>query len=589
MSKRPYDFAGYVTKNDILCSDGVVIKQNAFAGSNGVTVPLVWNHNHNDVNSVLGHVQLEHKDRGTYGYGYFNDTEEGRNAKELVKHGDINAMSIGARKIKRQGNNVIHGEIFEVSLVLAGANSGATIDTVMVHSDGVDSEKGVIMPGTLIHSGDDIPEEILEEENMNEQTQDMSLEEILDSMTPEQLGLVEAMLDDEEYDEEYDEENDEENEEDLVKHNIWDETARGEVLTHAEQETLILDAKANKVESFRDYLMHAIDESTQTGGVDFGISNIEFLFPEVHELDKTPKFHMDPNTNYKKIISGVAKSPFSKVRTRYFDIDIEDEKQRARGYTKGTRKVEEVVKILRRETHPTTIYKKQKLDRDDIIEITDFNVVAALNAEMRILIEIEIARAILIGDGRDELAEGKIPEDRIRPILTDDPVYSIKVQYTDAADFMETVIKGKAEYEGTGKPTLFIDPILLADIKLLKGTDGRWLNGHIMTDNELAMTTGAGEIVETSFLKNKGIAIMVNLSDYVVGATKGGQLTTFNDFDIDFNRYKYLIETRLSGALAAPKSAMVFYTAASASLFTVAEGSTQQGRTVTQPEVPEGE
>lgn len=579
MNRKPYDFAGYVTKNDILCSDGVVIKQNAFASSNGTTVPLVWNHNHNDVNSVLGHVILENKDRGTYGYGYFNDTEEGKNAKELVKHGDINAMSIGARKIKRQGNNVIHGEIFEVSLVLAGANSGATIDTVMVHSDGVDSERGVIIPGTLIHSGDDIPEETLEEEKMNEKTQTKSVEEILDSMTPEQLELVEAILNDEDKHDE-DKHDEDKHEEDSVKHNIWDETARGEVLSHSDQESLILDAKTNKVDSFRDYLLHAVDEKSQVGGKDFGIANIEYLFPEVHELDKTPKFHMDQNTNYKKIINGVTKSPFSKIKTRYFDIDIEDEKQRARGYVKGTQKIEEVIKILRRETHPTTIYKKQKLDRDDIIEITDFNVVAALNAEMRILIEIEIARAILIGDGREALADGKIPEDRIRPILTDDPVYSVKMQYKSAEDFIETVIKGKADYEGTGKPTLFIDPILLADVKLLKGKDGRWLNGHIMTDNELAMTTGVGEIVETSFLKNKRIAIMVNLSDYSVGSTKGGQLTTFNDFDIDFNRHKYLIETRLSGALAAPKSAIVFHTDKSASLFKLEKGSTQQGRTV---------
>lgn len=581
MHSKNYDFAGYVTKNDILCSDGVTIKQNAFMQSHGTKVPLVWNHDYNSPNNVLGHVVLQQTDLGTYGYGYFNDTEEAQNAKEMVRHGDIASMSIGARKIQRQGNNVVHGEIYEVSLVLAGANPGATIDTVMSHSDNGDTEKGLIYTAQLIHSADDIPEEtgedpIMEDDDMYEDDRD-ELVGILDEMSDEEFdefvdGLdaeeLEALSevygsDDDDYEDDAEEddyeEDDYDEEDDSVKHNIFDGLEdQGEILTHADQAVILDGAITGKVDSFKDYLLQAgYDEATQKAGTDYGISNIEYLFPEVHELDRTPKFLMDQNTAFRTIIDGVTKVPFSKIKTRYFDIDVEDEKQRAKGYVKGTRKVDEVIKVLKRETYPTTIYKKQKLDRDDIIEITDFDVVAQLNAEMRILLEMELARCILIGDGRDTGSEYKIDEEKIRPIVSDDEVYSIKGDYDSAEKFVESVIKIMPEYQGIGGPKMFIDPTLLADIKLLKGTDGRWLNGHIATNQELAMQMGVSSIVETSFLKGKGTAIIVNLADYAVGSTKGGQLTSFNDFDIDFNKYKYLIETRLSGALRAPKSAIV--------------------------------
>ena len=590
---KNYDFAGYVTKNDVLCSDGVIIKQNAFANAHGRRVPLVWNHNYSTPDNVLGFVELEQRKDGTYGFGYFNETENAKDAKLMLKHGDITSMSIGAKKIKRSGSNVIHGDIYEVSLVLAGANPGAHIDTVMTHGED-ETEEGYIYTQHLIHSSD-VEAEVLEnlERKISEEDEEMpgknvelTEEDILNSFTDEQLEYLASIIDEED-DDEYDEYDEYDEEEPGMKHNIFDGTTEASVLTHSEQAAILQGAITGKEGSFRDYLLnsidadvltHAYDESTQVGGRDFGITNIEFLFPEVHELNRAPKFMLDPNTAYKEIINGVSKSPFSKVRTRYFDIDIEDEKQRARGYVKGTRKIEEVIKILRRETHPTTIYKKQKLDRDDVIEITDFDVVAGLQAEMRMMLEIEIARAILIGDGRDDGAEGKIDEEKIRPILTDDPIYSIKKQYTDASDFAETALRAQADYEGTGSPTLFIDQELLVDVKLQKGTDGRYLNGHIMTDQELAMMVGADKITPTSFLKGKGLAILVNLSDYVIGSTKGGQLTSFNDFDIDFNRYKYLIETRLSGALAAPKSAIVFHKADYAANFTIEEGSTQQGR-----------
>lgn len=586
MHGNNYDFAGYVTKNDILCSDGVTIKQNAFMKSHGAKVPLVWNHDYNSPNNVLGHVILQQTDLGTYGYGYFNDTEEAQNAKEMVRHGDIASMSIGARKIQRQGNNVVHGEIYEVSLVLAGANPGATIDTVMSHSDNGDTEKGLIYTAQLIHSADDIPEEeeldaesIMEDENMHETDMDQTVDtdelvEALDSMSDEEfdefvdeldedeleaLSEIYDVEDDDDYEEDEEDYEDDDEEDDSVKHNIFDGLQdQGEILTHSDQAEILNGAITGKVDSFKDYLLQAgYDEATQKAGTDYGISNIEYLFPEVHELDTTPKFLMDQNTAFKTIIDGVTKVPFSKIKTRYFDIDVEDEKQRAKGYVKGTRKVDEVIKVLKRETYPTTIYKKQKLDRDDIIEITDFDVVAQLNAEMRILLEMELARCILVGDGRDTGSEYKIDEEKIRPIVSDDEVYSIKGDYESAEKFVESVIKIMPEYQGTGGPKMFIDPILLADIKLLKGTDGRWLNGHIATTQELAMQMGVSSIVETSFLKGKGTAIIVNLADYAVGSTKGGQLTSFNDFDIDFNKYKYLIETRLSGALRAPKSAIV--------------------------------
>lgn len=565
-----YDFAGYVTKNDILCSDGVVIKQNAFKHVNGLKVPLVWNHNYDSPNNILGHVVLEQQALGTYGYGYFNDTDEAQNAKAMVKHGDISSMSIGARKIKRNGNNVVHGEIYEVSLVLAGANPGATIDTVLSHSDNGDTESGIIYTSQLIHSADDIPEQDIEGEeemgddiyikealsNMTEE----ELDELLDDLTDEEMAALADELDpDGEFiDDEEDTEEDYE-EDESVRHNIFNgEEQVTDVLTHAEQGEILQSAITGKVDSLKDYLLQAgYDEATQKAGTDYGITNIEHLFPEAQELDKTPKFVMDPNTAYQEIVSGVAKVPFSKIKTRYFDIDVEDDKQRAKGYAKGTRKVDEVIKVLKRETYPTTIYKKQKLDRDDIIEITDFDVVAQLNAEMRILLEMELARCILIGDGRETGSEFKIPEDKIRPIISDDPVYSVQGEYESAEKFVESIIKIMPEYQGSGSPTMFIDPLLLADVKLLKGTDGRWLNGHIATNTELAMQMGVKKITETSFLKGKGVAIIVNLNDYAVGSTKGGQLTTFNDFDIDFNKYKYLIETRLSGALRSPKSAVV--------------------------------
>ena len=565
-----YDFAGYVTKNDILCSDGVTIKHNAFASSNGKKVPLVWNHNYDRPSNILGHVELKQTDIGTYGYGYFNDSDDAMSAKAMVKHGDISSMSIGAKKVKRQGNNVIHGEIYEVSLVLAGANPGALIDSVIAHSDGKD-EESIMYTGQLIHSSDDVIDDKEEEQLSNENTQQsFSLDDVL-KMSDEEIDDFVAGLSDEDAAalatdlgidaEEFEDEEEDDIEEDneSMKHNIFNgQESNTEIFTHEDQTTLLHAAMTDKVDSFKDYLLQAAyDEATQKPGMDYGITNIETLFPEVHNLQNQPLMKIDKNTFYKDIINGVSKSPFSKIRTRYIDVDIDDEKQRAKGYVKGTRKVDEVIKVLKRETYPTTIYKKQKLDRDDIIEITDFDVVSSLQSEMRTLLEMELARCILVGDGRETSSQYKIDEEKIRPIATDDEVYSVKAKYKGAEDFIESVLKALPDYEGSGKPTMYIDSKLLADVKLLKGTDGRYLNGHIPTNQDICTLLGLSDIKETTFLKGTGKAIIVNLSDYTVGSTKGGQVTSFSDFDIDFNKYKYLIETRLSGALTIPQSAIV--------------------------------
>ena len=368
MSKN-YDFAGYVTKNDILCSDGVAIKQNAFANSNGKKVPLVWNHNYDRPSNVLGYVTLKQTDLGTYGYGYFNDSDDAVHAKAMVKHGDISSMSIGARKVKRQGSNVVHGEIYEVSLVLAGANPGALIDSVITHGDGQD-EESIMYTGQLIHSSDDVIEEKEDKVDDNNTQKSFSLDDVM-NMSDEEIeefvsGLSDedaaALADDlgidaDDIDDDYEEDDE------SMKHNIFNgmEENQGEVFTHEDQAILLQSAIGDKADSFKDYLLQAAyDEASQKPGVDYGITNIETLFPEVHNLDRIPKMVMDKNTGYKDIINGVSKSPFSKIRTRYFDIDVDDEKQRAKGYVKGTRKVDEVIKVLKRETYPTTIYKKQK-------------------------------------------------------------------------------------------------------------------------------------------------------------------------------------------------------------------------------------
>ena len=553
MPKSKHDFAGWVTKNDIHCTDGVTIKQDAFKDNDGTKVPLVWNHNYTSPTNVLGHVVLQNHKQGIYGYGHFNDTEEAKSAKEMVRHGDIISMSIGARKIKRNGNDVIHGQIYEVSLVLAGANPGATIESIITHGE-TDEEKGVITLDTLIHASEDVVD--YEEEEMKNEAidqKDKTVGDVLGSLNEEQLAAVIMLLEGlEDDDDDYDDDDDNDDEELELKQNIFSNHLVGneEVLTHADQEILLAAAKDGKVDSFRDYLMDYSESVLQ-----HGITNIEYLFPEAHNLDNEPRAIVDNNTGFRKIISGVRKSPFANIKTMTADLTADE--ARAKGYIKGSEKLEQIFPIMKRETAPTTIYKKQKLDRDDIVDITSFDVVRYINREMRYKLEEEIARAILVGDGREISSPDKVKEDKIRPIISDADFYTIKKTYPDAAGFVEAVIKAMAEYEGSGNPTLFIDRTLLADVKLLKGTDGRYLTGTLPTNAALAAHMDIGDIVPTTFMTGHG-ALAVNLADYTVGSSKGGEITSFDDFDIDFNKYTYLVETRLSGALTVPKSAIHF-------------------------------
>lgn len=632
---KQYDFAGWVTKNDIRCSDGVTIKHDAFKDNDGQQVPLVWNHDYNSPNNVLGHVLLQNEQGGVYGFGFFNDTDEAKNAKQLVKHGDISSMSIGARKLKRNGTDITHGSIYEVSLVLAGANPGARIETVMHHSDnGAEEEEGVIYPGTLIHSADDVLDEedddtsfdaILDtmtdeqkdvvytllglDDEVEHAASDSDISEIIETMTDEQKDFVNTLLEMTSEDDDDEEEIDESDDKEDITHSAGDDTtiadiidtmtdeqkdavyallgmiadgnatdinqntdnkgdgelmkqnvfSKGtnentEVLKHSINEVL-KQAQTNKASSLKDLLMAAEVKNAQGEVLTHGINSIEMLFPEAAQSTNgnVPIMYKDPNTAYARILDGVTKSPFSKVRTLIADL-TEDE-ARAKGYIKGNMKKEEYFSLVKRQTGPTTVYKKQKLDRDDIIDITDFDVVAFMNVEMQVMLKEEVARAILVGDGRDFSAEDKINEQNIRPIISDNEFFTVHKKYADASGFIEAVIKAMAEYRGSGMPDLYIDPTDLADIKLLKDSTGKFLFGDIPSNEAIAARLGLNSIVPTTFMTGKG-ALIVNLRDYTLGATKGGQITNFDDFDIDFNQYKYLIETRLSGALTMPKSAI---------------------------------
>ena len=573
MSKRKYDFAGWVTKNDILCADGVVIKHDAFKHNDGEKVPLVWNHDYNNPTNVLGHIVLENRDIGVYGYGFFNETDEAQNAKEMIRHGDISSMSIGARKIKRMGNDVIHGRIYEVSLVLSGANPGAMIETVVRHSDdGEYTEEGIIHTGTLIHSSDDILEPTEGEvDNLKDKTEDKTeteaktIGDVVDTMNDEQkealyalVGMAAEGTDAEEGDDKAEEGDNKKEDDELVKHNVFNPGAstpaqQEEVLMHSLNEAL--EYAKDKEITLKEAMSHMV-KNDESDTLQHGINSIELLFPEAQQIGgNEPQLIRNQHTAYQEILNGVKKSPFARVKSLWADL-TEDE-ARAKGYITGNFKKEEFFSLIKRETYPTTIYKKQKLDRDDIVDITDFNVVNFLNKEMRFMLEEEIARAILVGDGRDVGDEDKINEDRIIPIIKDNDFFTVRKTYTGVDDLPEVVLKAKKEYRGSGSPKMYMDPALLIDLKLRKKENGEYLFGKVLTDAEIAAELGVSQIVETTWMEGKGI-LLVNLNDYQVGTNKGGEITNFDDFDIDFNQYKYLTETRLSGALVQPKSAFHF-------------------------------
>ena len=549
--KSNYDFAGWATKNNYRCSDGRVIIKDAFKDNDGTTVPLVWNHDHKSPDNVLGHALLQNRDEGVYAYCTLNDTESGQIAKGLVQHGDITSLSIYANHLKQSGPNVIHGAIREVSLVLAGANPGALIDSVIRHGEEMEDE-------AIIYSGEDFS--ISHADNSEFETkenEDETVEDVFNTLTDKQKNVVYAIIgqivDDEDI-------SNDEGEDSNMKHNLFDSDSREEqkdTLTHAEMMDIIADGKRYG--------------SLKESALQHGIEEIDYLFPDFKNVTDTPGFIKRDDTWVSKVMNSVHRTPFSKIRSLFADI-TEDE-ARAKGYIKGKQKKDEVFTLLKRTTTPQTIYKKQKLDRDDVIDITDFDVVAWLKTEMRMMLNEEIARAVLVGDGRLSSAEDKINESNIRPIWTDEDLYTIhsevSVETTDpastkASEFIDQTVRAMEDYDGSGNPTLFIAKDTLTACLLLKDENGRRIYKDV---NELATAMMVKEIIPVPVMKGLTrtdtssntytlMGIVVNLVDYNIGADKGGSVNMFDDFDIDYNAQKYLIETRCSGALIKPKSAI---------------------------------
>ena len=576
------DFSGWATRNDLLCSDGRTIRQDAFKHNDGETVPLVWNHQHNKPENVLGHALLENRPEGVYAYGTFNDTEEGQKAKKIVTHGDVRSLSIFANKLKELGNDVVHGTIREVSLVLAGANPGAFIDSVLTHGDG---DEGIIVgydENIMLYHADEPKKDPEAEPAMKDKTK----QEIIDSMTEEQQNvlfeMVGAALDNKTSDEPSNDDaakhsSLEEPEDDTtktnpieggdnsMKHNVFDKATtktQENVLSHDAMETIIKDGKK----------YGSLKESFLAHSVTYGIENIDYLFPEAKALNNPPEFISRNMDWVQKVMGSVHKTPFSRIKSLFADITADE--ARAKGYIKGKLKKDEVFTLLKRTTTPTTIYKKQKIDRDDVIDITDFDVIAWLKSEMRVMLDEEIARAILVGDGRLSSSDDKIKEDCIRPIWTDADLYTVKklIEFTptatddDKADsFITAIIKSRKEYKGSGTPVLFTTEDQITNCLLMKDKVGRKIYNSV---NELATALRVSEIIPVEVMEGltrensesdtvELLGIVVNLKDYNVGADKGGAIGMFDDFDIDYNQQKYLIETRCSGALVKPYSAIV--------------------------------
>ena len=563
-----FDFSGWATKANIRCSDGLTIMKDAFKHNDGKVVPLVWNHDHNDPFNVLGHAMLENREDGVYAYCTFNeDTEQGRNAKSLVEHGDVVSLSIFANKLKKQGENVVHGEIREVSLVLAGANPGATIESVIRHGEESDEDAIIYMnEGITLNHAEEKAEE-KEDTKMAEEKKDKTIAEVFDTLNEEQKTAVYAIIS-QVMDDSGEEDDNKEEEKPEMKHNVFDsETKNEETLSHDAMTTIINDGK--RYGSLKESFLSHADE--------YGINTIDYLFPEATNLNPTPEFIKREMGWVSTVMNGVHHTPFSRIKSMFADI-TEDE-ARAKGYIKGKLKKEEVFSLLKRTTNPTTIYKKQKLDRDDVVDITDFDVIAWLKSEMRMMLDEEIARAILVGDGRLPSSDDKINEDCIRPIWKDADLYSIKRTMTVASaadkdiasDFIDEVVRGMADYKGSGSPICFMTEALLTECLLLKDKNGI----RIYKDaNEIATAMRVSRIITVPVMegltRTSGSdtltlkAIVVNLNDYNVGADKGGSINMFDDFDIDYNQQKYLIETRCSGALTKPHSAIVLETKVSA-------------------------
>ena len=586
-----YDFSGWATRNDLPCSDGRIIRKDAFIHNDGQVVPLVWNHVHSDPSNVLGHAMLKNMDEGVYAYCSFNDTNKAQDAKIAVEHGDIDALSIYANHLKQNGPNVLHGSIREVSLVMAGANPGAYIEDVILHNEEA-GEEAIIYTGTnldLYHAEESSKKEDEKKgensvaENNTENTSNSEDEEtaldIYNAMSEKQKNVVNFMVglaleddgeDLEQSDIKEDDEDDSEGGTDSMKHNVFENENLEEegALSHSDMEVIINDAKryGSMKESF---LAHAED---------YGIDQIDYLFPEAKSLTNQPEFIKRDTGWVSVVMGGVHHTPFSRIKSVFADI-TEDE-ARAKGYIKGKLKKEEVFGLLKRTTTPTTVYKKQKMDRDDVIDITDFDVIAWLKGEMRMMLDEELARAYLFGDGRLASSDDKINEQNIRPVWTDEELYTVRKTFTradsstgdqqaqddaNARAFIRTAIKSRKEYKGSGNPIMFINEDMLTNCLLLEDK-----MGHIIYDTEEKLRTAlrVSRIVSVEIMDDltrqdtsdskthKLEGLYLNLNDYNVGADKGGAVSMFDDFDIDYNQQKYLIETRCSGALIKPFSAV---------------------------------
>ena len=565
MSK--YDFSGWATKNDLKCSDGRIIRRDAFKDNDGQTVPLVWNHQHNDPLNVLGHALLENRAEGVYAYCTFNDTPAGNNAKMLVEHGDVSALSIYANRLKQDRGNVTHGVIREVSLVLAGANPGAFIDSIMRHGESSDEE-------AVIYTGENLSLEHGEKEDNMENGNEKTIKDVVDSMTEEQRNVMYALigqaLEDVKHSddaEEHEQKNkNEEGDENEMKHNVFDNQNKNnakDTLTHAEMTAILTDAKR----------YGSLKESVLQHSEQFGITNIDMLFPDYKNMNVPPEFIKRDTGWVAQVMNGVSHTPFSRIKSVFADITADE--ARARGYMKGNLKKEEVFTLLKRTTDPQTIYKKQKLHRDDVIDITSFDVVAWIKAEMRMMLDEEIARAILVGDGRLSSSDDKIKETNIRPIYKEEALYVVNTVLDKQSDvdtrakaFIRAAVKARKDYQGSGEPTLFCSEDLLTDLLLLEDGHGRAI---YESEAKLATALRVKNIVTVPVMEGLHrmnnaagvnaecdlLGIIVNLRDYNVGADKGGAINMFEDFDIDYNAQKYLIETRCSGALVKPYSAIV--------------------------------
>lgn len=575
-----YDFSGYATKNDLRCSDGRTIRKDAFKDNHGQTVPLVWQHLHNEPTNILGHAVLENREDGVYTYGVFNDTPAGKNAKSLVLHGDIIALSIYANQLEQEGKNVIHGAIREVSLVLAGANPGAVIDNLnFAHADGtavVDEEEAVIYTGLPLSLDADKAEHSAEKKEAQPVAKEKTVEDVINELTEEQKNVVYALLADAEEAGAASAKVEHSTEGEPMKTNVFEgkeKNQNGKVLTHAEFALIAKQAMDDKTTLKSAFLAHEVAPGTDgERGVDYGIGNLSILFPDATNVTNPPTFISRNMEWVSNVLSGAKHSPFSRVKS--MTADITPEAARAKGYVTGAFKRAEVFSLLQRVTTPQTIYKKQKLDRDDIIDITTLDVVSWMKAEMRVMLNEEIARAVLISDGRDALDPDKIKEANVRPIYTDDDMYSHHVTLSGdllVEEVMDQIIRSMDFYKGSGSPTLFTTTTFLADMLLVRDKMGRRLYNNksdlasaLMVSNIVTVEPMAGV---TRTVEIAGVptvltlkAIIVNLKDYTIGADRGGEINLFDDFDIDYNQYKYLLETRISGALTLPKSALVIET-----------------------------